>query len=195
MQRLEVSGAVRPIYGSLGVKRLMVHTKRAFRYTASNPLFSTDFSSDIHKFISYSPYSPCSVLSFSDIFIPIFSNCLYTYNVKSFNLVYSTLTTVPPIFSSDIHKFISCSPCSPCSVLSFPDIFIPTFSNFLYTYNVKSFNLVYSTLTTVSQIFSSDIHKFISCSPCSPCSVLSFPDNHSFNFYSYILSFFYIHIM
>ena len=32
MQRLEVSGAVRPIYGSLGVKRLrrkgnMVHTK------------------------------------------------------------------------------------------------------------------------------------------------------------------------
>ena len=26
MQRLEVSGAVRPIYGSLGVKRLMVET-------------------------------------------------------------------------------------------------------------------------------------------------------------------------
>ena len=25
MQRLEVSGAVRPIYGSLGVKRLIVH--------------------------------------------------------------------------------------------------------------------------------------------------------------------------
>ena len=27
MQRLEVSGAVRPIYGSLGVKRLIPHTK------------------------------------------------------------------------------------------------------------------------------------------------------------------------
>ena len=26
MQRLEVSGAVRPIYGSLGVKRLIVHS-------------------------------------------------------------------------------------------------------------------------------------------------------------------------
>ena len=26
MQRLEVSGAVRPIYGSLGVKRLIIHT-------------------------------------------------------------------------------------------------------------------------------------------------------------------------
>ena len=25
MQRLEVSGAVRPIYGSLGVKRLIIH--------------------------------------------------------------------------------------------------------------------------------------------------------------------------
>jgi len=25
MQRLEVSGAVRPIYGSLGVKRLILH--------------------------------------------------------------------------------------------------------------------------------------------------------------------------
>jgi len=28
MQRLEVSGTVRPIYGSLGVKRLMSHTGR-----------------------------------------------------------------------------------------------------------------------------------------------------------------------
>ena len=28
MQRLEVSGAVRPIYGSLGVKRLKVHQGR-----------------------------------------------------------------------------------------------------------------------------------------------------------------------
>jgi len=26
MQRLEVSGAVRPIYGSLGVRRLMLHS-------------------------------------------------------------------------------------------------------------------------------------------------------------------------
>ena len=31
MQRLEVSGAVRPIYGSLGVKRLTVHTTAHIR--------------------------------------------------------------------------------------------------------------------------------------------------------------------
>ena len=30
MQRLEVSGAVRPIYGSLGVKRLIVSSNRAW---------------------------------------------------------------------------------------------------------------------------------------------------------------------
>jgi len=39
MQRLEVSGAVRPIYGSLGVKRLMevrdwIYTRRGFGYDA-----------------------------------------------------------------------------------------------------------------------------------------------------------------
>ena len=33
MQRLEVSGAVRPIYGSLGVKRLMYHKLRFIPYS------------------------------------------------------------------------------------------------------------------------------------------------------------------
>ena len=33
MQRLEVSGAVRPIYGSLGVKRLNKFTKRGMERT------------------------------------------------------------------------------------------------------------------------------------------------------------------
>ena len=31
MQRLEVSGAVRPIYGSLGVKRLMYELKKKWK--------------------------------------------------------------------------------------------------------------------------------------------------------------------
>ena len=33
MQRLEVSGAVRPIYGSLGVKRLKVKVKVRLNFT------------------------------------------------------------------------------------------------------------------------------------------------------------------
>jgi len=33
MQRLEVSGAVRPIYGSLGVKRLIFRTVNLFIYS------------------------------------------------------------------------------------------------------------------------------------------------------------------
>jgi hypothetical protein len=36
MQRLEVSGAVRPIYGSLGVKRLNSHVKKARHATYVN---------------------------------------------------------------------------------------------------------------------------------------------------------------
>ena len=34
MQRLEVSGAVRPIYGSLGVKRLMKLTPMVLDYSS-----------------------------------------------------------------------------------------------------------------------------------------------------------------
>jgi len=39
MQRLEVSGALRPIYGSLGVKRLMNHLLYAIHVTSrpANP--------------------------------------------------------------------------------------------------------------------------------------------------------------
>ena len=33
MQRLEVSGAVRPIYGSSGIKRLSMETKQVHRIT------------------------------------------------------------------------------------------------------------------------------------------------------------------
>ena len=36
MQRLEVSGAVRPVYGSLGVKRLSVDNKKRNVFTPSS---------------------------------------------------------------------------------------------------------------------------------------------------------------
>ena len=37
MQRLEVSGAVRPIYGSLGFKRLIVYTNIKGQYKCQQP--------------------------------------------------------------------------------------------------------------------------------------------------------------
>ena len=43
MQRLEVSGAVRPIHGSLGVKRLMT-SLRAGRARVQIPATEIDFS-------------------------------------------------------------------------------------------------------------------------------------------------------
>ena len=44
MQRLEVSGAIRPIYGSLGVKRLMSYTEDG----GSMPLRNVDAYTNLH---------------------------------------------------------------------------------------------------------------------------------------------------
>ena len=38
MQRLEVSGALRPIYGSLGVKRLTIRVSKELRTSSANNL-------------------------------------------------------------------------------------------------------------------------------------------------------------
>jgi hypothetical protein len=42
MQRLEVSGAVRPIYESLGVKRLIINTYVSLIYERKNNWKGTD---------------------------------------------------------------------------------------------------------------------------------------------------------
>ena len=42
MQRLEVCGAVRPIYGSLGVKRLICHYKAELHLTLTSSEFEYD---------------------------------------------------------------------------------------------------------------------------------------------------------
>jgi len=63
MQRLEVSGAVRPIYGSLGVKRL--RTLKMFQ----NPhlylgFYSSDFLANSHMALhTHIPYKLCELRS------------------------------------------------------------------------------------------------------------------------------------
>ena len=53
MQRLEVSGAVRPIYGSLGVKRL---TNSNFDVLLTVPLIIILVTNLIHKFLFYNKF-------------------------------------------------------------------------------------------------------------------------------------------
>ena len=55
MQRLEDSGAVRPIYGSLGVKRLMVlHVMTSYSLVGhafhSNRLYNLNLESAVHSY-------------------------------------------------------------------------------------------------------------------------------------------------
>jgi hypothetical protein len=53
MQRLEVSGAVRPIYGSLGVKRLIVFAEKRklrsffFNFYSRHPIMVTYVKSEL----------------------------------------------------------------------------------------------------------------------------------------------------
>ena len=61
MQRLEVSGAVRPIYGSLGVKRLSISRTSSAYTSATNVVKSTCFV-DKNLNLFNDPYMFCICL-------------------------------------------------------------------------------------------------------------------------------------
>ena len=73
MQRLEVSGDVRPIYGSLGVKRLIWLISKILLYDLRNPSCDTQIGKCVH----------CVTLLHSGEYKKSILVLLYTY--KSFN--------------------------------------------------------------------------------------------------------------
>ena len=73
MQRLEVSGAARPIYGSLGVKRLInnyvtVYEQNKHRAPVSYPVSDFPLASSVRRNVRpVTRYSPPSINHFDSI--------------------------------------------------------------------------------------------------------------------------------
>ena len=59
MQRLEVSGSLRPIYGSLGVKRLIYILNRVFHCTVGCSSILTFIVNDMGSHTVHSYVVPC----------------------------------------------------------------------------------------------------------------------------------------
>ena len=99
MQRLEVSGAVRPIYGSLGVKRLIPKVFSSYSVKSVNPGSRSVFLTPPEKALSLLPEAT-STLSIS----PLFSLCIKTLLAV---MLVTVLTELNPLTFFKRHYHIS----------------------------------------------------------------------------------------